>query len=134
MLSAAIRGAAPSSQTGRATGDISSQIAAMQVATEQSILQMQTIAGVIGQLREIATGVASAVEQQTAATQEIARNVMQAAAGTDSVSRNITVVERSARDTSAAAEELAMTFEELNRIERKINLEVDEFLKGARQA
>ena len=132
VVAAEVKGLA--GQTGRATGDISSQIAAMQVATEQSILQMQTIAGVIGQLREIATGVASAVEQQTAATQEIARNVMQAAAGTDSVSRNITVVERSARDTSAAAEELAMTFDELNRIERKINLEVAEFLKGARQA
>ena len=38
--------------------------------------------GTIGQMNEIATAIAAAVEQQGAATQEIARNVEQAARGT----------------------------------------------------
>jgi methyl-accepting chemotaxis protein len=121
-------------QTGRATGDIASQIQAMQDATGQCVDLMRAIAQTIGQLREISGGVAAAVEQQTAATQEIARNVQQAATGTDKVSQNIVIVERSASETSTAAEELARTFDELNRIEHKIHAGIERFLEGARLA
>ncbi|HVT51806.1 MAG TPA: globin-coupled sensor protein [Dongiaceae bacterium] len=121
-------------QTGRATGEIAGQIQSMQEATTESVDLLQKIAGEIGRLREISAEVAAAVEQQTAATIEIARNVQQAAAGTDSVTQNIGIIEQSAGETSAAAEELARTFDALNRIEQKINLEVEKFLEAARQA
>ncbi|WP_395021184.1 methyl-accepting chemotaxis protein [Dongia sp.] len=121
-------------QTGRATGDIASQIQSMQDATGQCVGLMQAIAQTIGQLREIASSVAAAVEQQTAATAEIARNVQEAATGTDRVSQNIAIVERSASETSVAAEELARTFEELNRIGSMIHTGIERFLEGARQA
>ena len=48
----------------------------------------------------------AAVEQQGAATQEIARNVQQAAAGTQSVSNNIQEVTRAASDAGSAAGEV----------------------------
>ncbi len=120
-------------QTGRATGDIASQIQSMQEATGHCVSLMQAIAQTISQLREIASGVAAAVEQQTAATAEIARNVQEAATGTDRVSQNIAIVERSASETSVAAEELARTFEELNRIGSMIHTGIERFLEGARQ-
>jgi methyl-accepting chemotaxis protein len=121
-------------QTGRATGDIETQVETMQLATGKSVELMQAIVGVIGELREIAGGIAAAVEQQSAATQEIARAVQQAAVSTEIVSRDIAGVERSASDTSIAAEELSQTFAELNRIEQAINGEVVRFLEGAREA
>ncbi len=121
-------------QTGRATGDIEAQVESMQKATGKSVQLMQAIVGVIGQLREIAGSIAAAVEQQTAATQEIARSVQQAAVSTQSVSSDIATVERSANDTSLAAQELSQTFQELNRIEQTINAEVARFLDGARRA
>jgi soluble cytochrome b562 len=47
-------------------------------------------------MSEIASTIASAVEEQGAATQEISRNVQQAAQGTMQVSSNITDVQRGA--------------------------------------
>ena len=54
----------------------------------------------------IAAAIAAAVEEQGAATQEIARNVQQAAAGTQEVSVNIEGVDQAAGETGAAATEV----------------------------
>ncbi|WP_133219164.1 hypothetical protein [Paracraurococcus ruber] len=51
---------------------------------------------------QIATTIAAAVEEQGAATQEIARNVAEAATGTRAVSDNIVHVNAGARDTAGA--------------------------------
>ena len=54
-------------------------------------------------MNEIAVTIASAVEEQGAATQEIARNVQQAAMGTQEVSSNIAGVTKSASETGPAS-------------------------------
>src|SRR5690606_18068896 len=69
-------------QTGKATEEVSGQIEVMQSTTEEAVDAISEIARVIGEINEIATVIASAVEEQNAATQEIARNVQQAASGT----------------------------------------------------
>jgi methyl-accepting chemotaxis protein len=69
-------------QTAKATGEISMQVAGIQEATEGSVVSIKEITVTIGRISEIATTIASAVEEQGAATQEISRNVQQAAAGT----------------------------------------------------
>src|SRR6202035_4165899 len=63
------------SQTAKATEEISAQVATMQAATGDAVQAIQGIGGTIGVINEIATTIASAVEEQGAATQEIARNV-----------------------------------------------------------
>ncbi len=75
----------------------------IQGATAQSVAAIDGIGGTIRQLNEIATTIASAVEEQGAATQEIARNVQQASAGTQEVSANIGGVSQAAAETGAAA-------------------------------
>ncbi|MBL4667534.1 MAG: hypothetical protein JKY04_09160, partial [Sneathiella sp.] len=50
----------------------------------------------IGRISEIATSIASAVEEQGAATGEISRNVQQAAQSTQEVSQNIDSVNSAA--------------------------------------
>ncbi|HKX11259.1 MAG TPA: methyl-accepting chemotaxis protein [Stellaceae bacterium] len=57
----------------------------------------------IGRISEVSTGVASAKEEQGAATREIARNTQGAARGTHEVSPNIGGVNMAADDTGAAA-------------------------------
>src|SRR5206468_8636659 len=79
-------------QTGKATEDISAQIAGMQTATQDSVAAIKEIGGTIGRISEIASTIAAAVEEQGAATQEIARNVGEAAKGTAVVASNITGV------------------------------------------
>jgi methyl-accepting chemotaxis protein len=79
-------------RTGHATGEISRHIAAMQGATNDTVAAIRDIGGIIGQFSEIAASIASAVEQQGAATREIARNVQEAATGTFTVSQTVGAV------------------------------------------
>ncbi len=57
----------------------------------------------IDDINSVAAMIASAVEEQGAATSEIARNVQEAADGTSSVSESIASVTESARITTDAA-------------------------------
>ena len=66
------------SQTARATEEIAAQVAAVQGATDDAVGDIRGIATVIERVNEIAAAVAAAVEEQGAATAEIARNVQQA--------------------------------------------------------
>jgi methyl-accepting chemotaxis protein len=68
-------------QTAKATEEIGAQITGMQTETTQSVTAIKKIGDTIGRISEIAASIASAVEQQNAATGEIARNVQQAAKG-----------------------------------------------------
>ncbi len=85
-------------QTATATGEISQQITGIQNATQESVGAIKEIGDTIDRMSEIASTIASAVEEQGAATQEISRNVQQAAQGTQQVSANITGVQRGTRD------------------------------------
>jgi len=90
-------------QTARATGDIAQQIGSIQSETAKAVEAIKGVSGTIGRIDEISSAIASAVEEQSAATQEIARNVEQAAHGTQEVSANIAGVTHAANQTTAAA-------------------------------
>lgn len=87
-------------QTARATEDIRSQIAAIQIATSDTASALARISGVTHEVNSIAASIASAMSQQRSATSEIASNVLQAAQATDQVSEQITQV---GTDTGVAA-------------------------------
>ena len=95
-----------SDQTAKATHEISSQVSAMQSATETSVGAIAGIADTIRKVAEIASAIASAVEEQSAATREISANVAQAADGTQQVSSSIGGVSEAARQTNQASGEL----------------------------
>ena len=121
-------------QTAKATEEISAQIQAMQNATSGAVGAIDGIGGTIGRISEIATAIASAVEEQGAATQEIARNVQQAAVGTSEVSTNITGVTQAATQTGAAASQVLSTAGELAKQSERLRAEVDKFLENVRVA
>ena len=62
-------------QTGRATEEIGAQVTQIQAATKQAVEAISGISTTIEQISATATSIASAVEEQGAATAEIARNV-----------------------------------------------------------
>ena len=68
-----------SSQTAKATDEIGAQIAAMQGVTARSIEAIDGIEKTIREIGEITGAIATAVTEQGAATQEIARSVEVAA-------------------------------------------------------
>ena len=105
-------------QTGQATEQIGEQISGIQSATEDAVKAIQTITGTIGNINEVSTAIAAAVEQQGAATAEIARNVEEAATGTADVSSNILTVNQSARSTGESAnDQVELTASVRERIE-----------------
>jgi methyl-accepting chemotaxis protein len=115
-------------QTAKATSEISGQIAEIQAATQESVLAIKEIGGTIGRIAEIATTIAAAVEQQGAATQDIARNVQHAAAGTTEVARNITEVNRETAETGSASAEMLTSAKSLAGDSGRLKDEMEKFL------
>jgi len=121
-------------QTARATSDIAEQVKSIQGATGESVVAIEEIGRTIRSMNEIAAAIAAAVEQQQAATQEIARNVQQASAGTTEVSSNIGGVTSAAAETGAASSQVLSASEELSRHSESLRGEVGRFLETVRAA
>jgi methyl-accepting chemotaxis protein len=121
-------------QTARATEEIGAHIVAMQKATDETVQAIQSIGGTIGEINEIATAIAAAVEEQGVATQEIARNVQQAAAGTQEVSGNISGVTEATSKAGTAASEVLSAAGELSKEAETLRTQVDQFLGAVKAA
>jgi methyl-accepting chemotaxis protein len=76
-------------QTTVATGRISEQITAMQRISGDVVGQLAAISGTIATVQAYVTGVASAIEEQSAVTQEITESMQVAAGGVSSISRSL---------------------------------------------
>ncbi len=122
------------SQTSKATDEISAQVGAIQSATRTSVEAIDGITRTIGKVNEIASAIASAVEEQGAATREIAHNVSQAAKGTGEVSANIVGVRDAARETGIAADQVVSSAAELSQNGETLKAQVDAFLREVRAA
>ena len=110
-------------ETAKATRQISERIEAIRTGTQEAATVICDISNIIAHMHDISTTIASAVEEQTATTREIARNVSEAAIGESHVTENITSVAQAAtvtsggaRTTQDAAGELAGMAAELQRI------------------
>ena len=121
-------------QTAKATGEIGQQITGIQAATQDSVNAIKEISDTIGRMSEIASTIASAVEEQGAATQEISRNVQQAAQGTTQVSTNIADVQRGATETGLASSQVLSAAQSLSGDSNRLKLEVGKFLNTVRAA
>jgi methyl-accepting chemotaxis protein len=121
-------------QTAKATGEISQQINGIQAATQQSVGAIKEIGDTIGRMSEIASTIASAVEEQGAATQEISRNVQHAAHGTQQVSSNIADVQRGASETGSASSQVLAAAKSLSGESTRLKAEVGKFLSSVRAA
>ncbi len=121
-------------QTARATEDISGRIGEIQGATAQSVDAIGRINDVIKQMNEISLAIASAVEEQGAATQEIARNVAQAADGTQLVSSNILAVTQASAETGTAASQVQASSAEVAQQAEGLRSQVATFLTQVRAA
>jgi len=121
-------------QTAKATDEISTHIAGMQGATQESVAAIKEIGGTIGQISSIAAEIAGAVEQQSSATQEIARSVQSVAQGTQEAAANIMQVNRGATETGSASEEVLNSAKTLSSESTRLREELDRFMANIRAA
>jgi methyl-accepting chemotaxis protein len=124
------------SQTAKATEDISQKIAKVKGVTEASVGAVRSIGFSIRDMDEIAAAIAAAMEEQAAATQEIARNVSQTAHAAREVAARIERVSAEAAatgyhagDVRGAAADVASSITDLRgtlvRVVRTATTEVD---------
>jgi methyl-accepting chemotaxis protein len=90
-------------ETAKATEDISQKIEAIQRDTHEAVQAIDQIGSIIKQINEIQGTIASAVEEQTATTNEISRNITEAAKGSAEIAQNVTSVAQAAGMTTEAA-------------------------------
>jgi methyl-accepting chemotaxis protein/aerotaxis receptor len=90
-------------QTARSTEEITRQIAEIQGVTEAAVAAVAQIGKTIDEIDHIAGSIAGAMEEQSAATQEISRNVVETSQAAQEVSSRIAVVSQEAEETGAQA-------------------------------
>jgi methyl-accepting chemotaxis protein len=103
-------------QTAKATEDISQKIETIQSDTRGAVAAIQQIGKIIAQINDFQNTIASAVEEQAATTNEIARNASEAARGSLQISSNIEAVSVAARNTSEGAANTLASAEELSSV------------------
>ena len=103
-------------ETARATEDIARRVEAIQVDTAGAVAAISEITTIIAKINDYQTTIASAVEEQTATTNEMSRSVTEAAEGAGEIATNINGVAAGAATStevivhlSAAVDDLAQT-------------------------
>jgi methyl-accepting chemotaxis protein len=121
-------------QTAKATEEIDVQISGMQSATGESVEAIKQIGTVILRISEVSGLIAAAVEEQSVATREIARNVQMASSGAAQVGGAIADVHQGAADTGSASGQVLSSAQSLASQASQLKLEVDDFLASIRAA
>ncbi len=128
-------------QTADATEDISKRISAIQSSTGDSVDSIGKISDVIKHVFDTSQTIASAVEEQSITTKEIAQNVNQVAIAAETVSKgvtesaaasqeitqNITGVDNAAKQTAQGATQTQTAGTELSKLSEELQSLVGQF-------
>ncbi|MGN6612506.1 MAG: methyl-accepting chemotaxis protein [Angustibacter sp.] len=114
-------------ETSKATDDIGRRIETIQADTEAAVAAIGEITEIITRINDTQVTIASAVEEQTATTNEMSRNVAEAATGSGEIAQNITVMAQSAADTSGSASATLVATEQLRRMSTELEEQVSRF-------
>ena len=88
-------------ETARATEDIARRVEMIQGDTTGAVEAIGQISAVIAEINDFQMTIASAVEEQTATTNEMNRNVLEAANGSEGIAGNVSGIAESAAQTLA---------------------------------
>ena len=121
-------------QTGKATEEIGTQISKIQLVTESVVTAIHGIVATIGEMNEIATEVAAAVEHQKTATRAIAQNAQEASISALKVIQTIDNVDESSKATKMEANQVLDAAGQLSRQSDDLHVEFNKFIAGVRAA
>ncbi len=121
-------------QTAKATEEIKQKIGVIRENTGGAVTAIGGIKGVIDKISDISTVIATAVEEQSATTGEMARNVTEAARGAATISSNIEGVAQAAQNTSTHVAEAQIATEHLAKMASQLRDQVSRFKVGEQSA
>ncbi|MFA4995016.1 MAG: methyl-accepting chemotaxis protein [Bdellovibrionales bacterium] len=113
--------------SGKATEEISAQIASIQQISQQSAVAIEKICKVIQEMDQISSAISAAVQEQGTATKEIAHNATEASKGTSEVATNISSVNDAANSTGASSHQVLSAAQELAKQAEKLKVEFETF-------
>ncbi|WP_229072863.1 methyl-accepting chemotaxis protein [Actinoplanes sp. DH11] len=110
-------------ETAKATEDISQRVQAIQADTSGAVIAIGEISTIIERINGLQLTIASAVEEQTATTQEMNRTLSEAASSAGDIAATITTVSDATRrttdtvgETRTAADDLTVTAAQLQSV------------------
>lgn len=121
-------------QTSKATDQIAAKISAIQNSTKLTVSAVDAVGNIIGEIETISSGISAAVEEQSAATQEISQNIAMAAEGTSNVSASIAGVSEAAASTGREAATMLQSAEGLSAQAENLRQAVGDFVAQIRSA
>jgi methyl-accepting chemotaxis protein len=114
-------------ETAKATEDIARRVLAIQGDTTAAVAAIEEISTIVAQISDRQTTIASAVEEQTATTNEMSRSVQEAATGSTEIAGNITNVSAAAESTTQALTQTRTAVDELSRMAADLRTSVGRF-------
>ena len=114
-------------ETARATGDISRRVESIQSDARGATEAIARMSEIVDRVNEYQTTIASAVEEQTATTAEMARNVTAAAGNTRQIAANLTTVAETSARATAVVQSTEQSVAELAQMSATLRALVEQF-------
>ncbi|MDT0274477.1 methyl-accepting chemotaxis protein [Blastococcus goldschmidtiae] len=114
-------------ETAKATEDIARRVQSIQGDTTAAVAAIEEISSIVAQISDRQTTIASAVEEQTATTNEMSRSVQEAAQGSGQIAENITGVSTAADSTTQALTHTRTAVDELSRMAADLRTSIGRF-------
>ncbi|MEV0135005.1 methyl-accepting chemotaxis protein [Dactylosporangium sp. NPDC050688] len=114
-------------ETARATEDISRRVEAIQADTTGAVAAIGEISQIISRINDYQLTIASAVEEQTATTNEMNRSVSEAATGSVEIATNVSTVAAGTQNTSLNVAEAQRAASDLSRMSSEMRSLVARF-------
>ncbi|WP_354003924.1 methyl-accepting chemotaxis protein [Cellulomonas cellasea] len=115
------------SETARATEDIARRVEAIQADTAGAVGAIGEISQIIASINDYQVTIASAVEEQTATTNEMSRGIQQAASGSGEIASTISGVASATQSSTAALTQVQGSIDELARVASELRTSLDAF-------
>lgn len=122
------------SQTGKATGDISEQITAIQGATENTVKVIENVANTIDEINQIANSISAAMEEQSTVIQDVVSNTQLASQKTATVNNIVGDMRESANNTQQASENIGDAASDLVQCTDNLRGAVEVFLANIKSS
>ncbi|MBU1161183.1 MAG: methyl-accepting chemotaxis protein [Proteobacteria bacterium] len=112
-------------QTAEATQEIKGKIGAIQGSTDATVTEIGQILKVINDVNDIVSTIATAVEEQSVTTKEIAGNVAQASQGIQEVNENVAQSSSVARDIAKDIADVNQASGEMSDSSSQVNMSAE---------
>ncbi|WP_019135685.1 methyl-accepting chemotaxis protein [Cellulomonas massiliensis] len=114
-------------ETARATEDIARRVEAIQADTTGAVAAIGEIGSIIASINDYQLTIASAVEEQTATTNEMSRSVAEAATGSGEIAGTISGIAHATADANLVLSQIESSVGELTRMAESLQSTVGAF-------